>query len=50
VATMYQYRCQCGRDASVYAVDRCAGGWGGYYCLTCKPAGWDITDYLSWGA
>lgn len=39
-------KCQCGREASVYAMDRCAGGWAGYYCLTCKPPGWQITDYV----
>lgn len=39
-------KCQCGRDASVYAMDTCAGGWAGYYCLNCKPVGWKITDYV----
>jgi hypothetical protein len=26
---------QCGSDAEVYAGDRCAGGWAGYYCRAC---------------
>lgn len=44
-------KCQqnCGRDASVYAMDRIAGGWGGYFCLNCKPRGWIISDYLKIG-
>jgi L-asparaginase II len=43
---MYEAKCQCGRTASVYAMDRCAGGWAGYFCLSCVPRGWDITDYV----
>ena len=39
--------CQCGRAAAVYAQDTCAGGWAGYYCLACVPAGWTITDYCT---
>lgn len=38
-------KCPCGRTASVYAMDPYPGGWGGYYCLNCKPTGFQITDY-----
>jgi hypothetical protein len=39
-------KCQCGRDATIYAIDPIPDGWGAYFCLTCKPNGWQITDYL----
>jgi len=38
-------KCQCGRDATVYAMDPVPGGWADYYCLNCKPSCWQITDY-----
>lgn len=40
---------QCGNPATVYAVDPIPSGWGGYYCLNCKPTGWQILDYVSDG-
>jgi hypothetical protein len=27
-------------------MDPLAGGWADYYCLNCKPHGWQITDHL----
>jgi hypothetical protein len=36
--------CQCGKNAEVYAMDTCPGGWADYYCTGCKPQGWQITD------
>jgi hypothetical protein len=29
---------KCGQNATVYALDRGAGGWGGYYCEPCAEA------------
>lgn len=29
---------QCGRPATVYAIDPAYGGWGGYYCDACVKA------------
>lgn len=46
--TSERYRCQCGRCASVYAIDPYPGGWGAYWCLNCKPVGWTVTDYVRW--
>lgn len=38
---------QCGSQAAVYAMDRFAGGWAGYYCLPCQQAlGFIVADYL----
>jgi hypothetical protein len=39
---------QCGRPATVYAVDPyIAGGWGGYYCEPCvKALCFEIVDHL----
>ena len=34
----------CKVPATVYAMDTCAGGWGGYYCDVHIPSGFDITD------
>ena len=48
MGTVLQHKCQCGRYATVYAVDTCASGWGAYFCLNCKPSGWQITDYLTY--
>ena len=39
-------KCQCGATAQVYAMDTCAGGWAGVYCLDHVPNGWIISDYL----
>jgi hypothetical protein len=40
-------KCQCGRPATVYAMDPYPDGWAAYYCLNCKPSGWIITDYIN---
>lgn len=38
---------RCGEPATVYAIDRLVGGWGGYYCEPCAQAvGFRITDRL----
>ena len=29
---------QCGREATVYAIDPLPGGWGGRYCGPCAAA------------
>ena len=34
----------CGGIATVYAMDTCAGGWGGRYCDSHIPTGFQITD------
>jgi hypothetical protein len=34
----------CGTDATVYAMDTCAGGWGDYYCAAHTPQGWIIEE------
>jgi hypothetical protein len=36
----------CGEEATVYAMDTCAGGWGGRYCDSHIPTGFTITDRL----
>ena len=35
---MRQCEQQCGKAAEVYAGDRYAGGWAGYYCRACAAA------------
>jgi len=35
---------RCGDDATVYAMDTCADGWGGRYCDSHIPRGFIITD------
>ena len=35
---------RCGDDATVYAMDTCADGWGGSYCDSHIPRGFRITD------
>lgn len=35
---------RCGDDATVYAMDTCADGWGGRYCDSHIPTGFIITD------
>ena len=37
----------CGGVATVYAMDTCAGGWGGRYCNSHIPKGFQITDRIS---
>jgi hypothetical protein len=42
-------RCEqaCGAEATVYAIDRCPGGWGGRYCEPCAQAlGFNVIDRL----
>jgi hypothetical protein len=39
----------CKGQATVYAMDTCAGGWGGYYCSLHTPTGFQITDQLTEG-
>ena len=34
----------CKVPATVYAMDTCAGGWGGSYCDVHIPSGFNITD------
>jgi hypothetical protein len=37
----------CGQTATVYAMDRLPGGWGGWYCEPCaKGLDFQITDRL----
>jgi len=37
----------CRERATVYAMDRLAGGWAGYYCEPCASGlGFVVTDYL----
>jgi hypothetical protein len=36
----------CGEKATVYAMDTCAGGWGGRYCDSHIPKGFFISDRL----
>ena len=37
----------CERPATVYAMDRLPGGWGGFYCEPCaKALDFQITDRL----
>lgn len=36
----------CKGQATVYAMDTCAGGWGGYYCNSHTPTGFQVTDQL----
>ena len=37
----------CERPATVYAMDRLPGGWGGFYCEPCaKALNFQITDRL----
>ena len=37
----------CGQPATVYAMDRLPGGWGGRYCEPCaKALDFQITDRL----
>ena len=43
-----EIKCQCGRSATLYAMDTCAGGWAAYFCNSCKPRGWQITDYVTY--
>jgi hypothetical protein len=38
---------ECFGLATVYAMGRGSGDWGGYYCDTCIPTGFMITDRLS---
>lgn len=35
---------RCGDDATVYAMDTYANGWGGRYCDSHIPRGFIITD------
>jgi hypothetical protein len=43
----HQPKCaQCKHPATLYAIDPIPNGWGDYYCLSHKPNGWQITDYL----
>ena len=38
---------QCGSEATVYAIDRLPGGWGGRYCQPCADAlAFLVTDVL----
>ena len=37
----------CGGVATVYAMDTCAGGWGGRYCDGHIPTGFQVTDQLT---
>lgn len=37
----------CGGVATVYAMDTCAGGWGGNYCDSHIPKRFQITDRLT---
>jgi hypothetical protein len=36
----------CKGQANVYAMDTYAGGWGGYYCNSHTPTGFQITDQI----
>ena len=38
---------KCGKPAEVYAMGKCAGDWGGRYCLAHVPTGFMITDTLT---
>lgn len=41
----------CGREATVYAIDPIPGGWGGRYCEPCtKALGFRVTDHLPRGS
>jgi hypothetical protein len=41
-------KCACGSLATLYAMDTCPGGWADYFCASCKPSGWQITDYITY--
>lgn len=36
----------CGSQATVYAMGRGSGDWGGYYCNSHIPKGFQITDTI----
>ena len=36
----------CNEKATVYAMDTCAGGWGGRYCNSHIPKGFFVSDRL----
>lgn len=39
----------CQEDATVYAMDTCAGGWAGRYCAQDIPQGFTIVKHYKEG-